>query len=62
MKARFGILRHPVDVNLEDAPHVIYAFSVLHIFCEMCCDSINDEEVRCAVEYDKHFQPLTILR
>ena len=45
LKARFGILRRPLDINLEDVPHVVYACFVLHNFCEMCGDSINDDTV-----------------
>ena len=34
-KGRFGALRRPMDINLSDLPHVIYACFVLHNFCEM---------------------------
>ena len=48
---------HAVDINLDDAPQVIYAYFVLHNFCELNNDSVNDEAVRSAVAYDRQFQP-----
>ena len=50
-KARFGILRRPVDINLYDMPHVIYACFVLHNFCEINNDSVNEETVRSNERY-----------
>ena len=41
LKARFGILRRPMDINLCDLPNVIYACFVLHNFCE-----VNDDTIR----------------
>ena len=35
LKARFSILRRPMDINLYDLPNVVYACFVLHNFCEM---------------------------
>lgn len=57
LKARFGILRRPVDINLNDMPHVIYACFVLHNFCEVHNDSINEETVQTAITYERQFQP-----
>ncbi|KAF3848896.1 hypothetical protein F7725_015393 [Dissostichus mawsoni] len=34
LKARFAALRRPMDINLDDLPHVIYSCFVLHNFCE----------------------------
>ncbi|KAF3847250.1 hypothetical protein F7725_020278 [Dissostichus mawsoni] len=34
LKARFAALRRPMDINLDDLPHVIYSCFVLHHFCE----------------------------
>ena len=59
LKARFGILRRAVDINLDDAPQVIYACFFLHNFCKMYNDSINDEAIRSAVAYDRQFHPQT---
>ena len=36
LKARFAALKRPMDINLQDLPHVIYACFVLHNFCEDC--------------------------
>ena len=60
LKARFGILRRPVDINLYDMPCVIYACFVLHNFCEINKDSVNDETVQSVMSYDSQFQPKTI--
>ncbi|KAK1874770.1 putative nuclease HARBI1 [Dissostichus eleginoides] len=34
LKARFAALRRPMDINMDDLPHVIYSCFVLHHFCE----------------------------
>lgn len=34
LKDRFTALKRPMDINLEDLPHVIYSCFVLHNFCE----------------------------
>ena len=57
LKARFGILRRPIDINLSDLPPVIYACFVLHNFCEANNDTINEETVCSAITYDQQFQP-----
>ena len=57
LKARFGILRRPMDINLADLPNVIYACFVLHNFCEVNNDSINEEMIQSAISYDRQFQP-----
>ena len=57
LKARFGILRHPVDININDLPQVIYACFVLHNFCKANNDAVNEETVRSAITYDRQFQP-----
>ena len=57
LKARFGILRRPININLYDMPHVIYACFVLHNFCEVNNDSVNEETVRSTITYERQFQP-----
>ena len=52
LKARFSALRRQMDINLEDLPSVIYACFVLHNFCEIHNESICDEQVRVAMEYE----------
>ena len=60
LKARFGALKRAMDINLDDLPFVIYACFVLHNFCEMNKESINDDKVRMAIDYDRNFQPLPV--
>ena len=57
LKARFGCLRHAMDINLHDLPFVIYACFVLHNYCELHNESINEKTVRMAINYDCDFQP-----
>lgn len=61
LKARFGALKRPMDVNMDDLPSVIYACFVLHNFCEINGESVGDERVRVATYYDRQFQPDTEL-
>jgi len=57
LKARFGILRRPMDINLNDLPGVIYSCFVLHNFCEVNSDSMNEDVVQNVISYDRYFQP-----
>ena len=41
-----------MDINLDDLPAVIYACFVLHIFCEVHKESVCDEQVRLAMDYE----------
>lgn len=59
LKARFGALKRPMDINLQDLPLVIYACFVLHNYCEMNGESMGEERVRLATHYDRYFQPNT---
>ncbi len=61
MKARFAALKRPMDINLDDLPFVIYSCFVLHNYCELNKESINEDGVRMAIEYDRQFQPDTNL-
>lgn len=45
LKARCGILRWPININLADLPNVIYSCFVLHNFYKMNNDSINEEMI-----------------
>ena len=40
LKARFAALRRPMDINMDDLPHVIYACFVLHNFCEVSKETL----------------------
>ena len=51
-----------MDINPDDLPFVIYACFVLHNFCEMSKESINDDKVQRAIDYDRDFQPLPVAK
>ena len=57
LKARFGALRRAMDININDVACVIYACFVLHNFCELHNETIGEDKVSSAIDYDKHFQP-----
>ena len=48
-----------MDINIDELPFVIYACFVLHNFCESNKESINEERVREAIDYNRDFQPPT---
>ena len=56
LKARFGILRRPMDINLCDLPNVIHACFVLHNFYEVNDDTISDDMTQTVIAYDQQFQ------
>ena len=57
LKARFACLKRAMDINLDDLPFVIYACFVLHNYCELHNESINEETIKMAITYDRDFQP-----
>ncbi|CAM4548298.1 unnamed protein product [Leuciscus chuanchicus] len=59
LKARFGALRRAMDINLADLPFVIYACFVLHNYCEASKDTVDDNTVAEAIQYDRENQPDT---
>ena len=54
---RFGALKRAMDINLEDLPYVIYAYFILHNFCEHNNEKISEDKVSAAIDYDREFQP-----
>lgn len=50
-----------MDINIDDLPHVIYACFVLHNFCEVNNESVSEERVQLSINYDRQFQPDTVL-
>ena len=56
LKARFGMLKLAMDVNLKDLPYVVYFCFVLHNFCEVNGESVMEEKVETAIQYDHAFQ------
>lgn len=59
LKARFGILRRPLDVSLTNIPTTILACFILHNFCEMHDETIADDVARSQMAYERDFQPPT---
>ena len=59
LKARFGCLRKEMDINLKDLPTVIHSCFILHNFCEIRQEAINQNDVLVARNYDVEFQPKT---
>ena len=57
LKGRWGALRRAMDINLQDLPFVIVACFVLHNFCELNKETVSEEAVTKAREYDRMFQP-----
>lgn len=57
LKARFAALRRAMDINLEDLPFVIYACFVLHNYCEAHKETVNEQSLHVALQYDSVFQP-----
>ena len=46
-----------MDINLDNLPPVIYAFFVLHNYCELKNEKISEEQLKTAIHYDREFQP-----
>ncbi|CAN9504164.1 unnamed protein product [Ophioblennius macclurei] len=59
LKARFRALRRVMDINLNDLPFVIYACFVLHNYCEVSGDAVDDNSVAEAIRHDRENQPDT---
>ena len=57
LKARFGCLRRPMDINLVDLPYVILACFVLHNFCELNNETVEENNVEQCRHYERTFQP-----
>ena len=59
LKARFAALRRPMDINLQDLPHVIYACFVLHNFCADSKETVAERTVMGTIQSDNEWQPPT---
>lgn len=51
-----------MDINIDDLPFVVYACFVLHNYCEMNGESVNEEKVQSAIAYERDFQSVTTSR
>ncbi|XP_047230879.1 putative nuclease HARBI1 [Girardinichthys multiradiatus] len=59
LKARFAALKRPMDINLNDLPHVIYSCFVLHNFCESSLEVVDELTVVGTMQGEKDSQPPT---
>uniref|UniRef100_A0A3Q2NX00 Putative nuclease HARBI1 n=1 Tax=Fundulus heteroclitus TaxID=8078 RepID=A0A3Q2NX00_FUNHE len=59
LKARFAALKRPMDINLNDLPHVIYSCFVLHNFCESRREAVDEQSVLGTMRSEKESQPPT---
>ncbi|XP_033973179.1 putative nuclease HARBI1 [Trematomus bernacchii] len=59
LKARFAALRRPMDINMDDLPHVIYSSFLLHNLCEASKDAVDDQSVLGTIQAEKDLQPPT---
>ena len=57
LKARFGCLRREMDINLKELPVVIHSCFILHNFCEIRQEAVNQNDVLVDRNYDVEFQP-----
>ena len=59
LKARFAALRRPMDINLQDLTHVIYACFVLHNFCADSKETVAERTVMGTIQSDNEWKPPT---
>ena len=46
-----------MDINLKEIPVVIHSCFILHNFCEIRQEAVNQNDVLVARNYDVEFQP-----
>eukprot|EP00794_Sanderia_malayensis_P019639 gene19639-21583_t len=57
LKARFGILRKPIDMHMQNMPLLVFCCFILHNFCEMEGEPIgNLGGTATAINYAVEFQ------
>ena len=57
LKARFGILTKAMDLSMDNIPSTILSCFILHNFCEINGETVQDDLQNHAMEYDRDFQP-----
>ena len=57
LKGRFGALKREMDIKLTDLPYVIYACFVLHNYCEINNEILQNERIERAIQYERESQP-----
>ena len=55
LKARWGCLKGVLDVDLEFVPTLIYACFILHNYCELNHQNLDNSTVEAVLRYDKEF-------
>lgn len=53
LKGRFGALKREMDVKLTDLPYVICACFVLHNYCEINSELLQNERIERAIQYER---------
>ena len=48
-----------MDINLIELPALIHSYFILHNFCEIRQEAVNQNDVLVARNYDVEFQPET---
>lgn len=56
LKGRWGILRRPLHASFNDLPNVIFAFFVLHNYCEFHGETMIEDTIREVCRYKREFQ------
>ncbi len=56
LKARFGVLRKPIDMCLPNTVYVIMSCFILHNFCEAEGENIGIEKETAARKYEREFE------
>jgi len=57
LKGRFGAPKREMDIKLTDLPYVIYAWFVLHNYCEINNEILQNERIERAIQYERESQP-----
>lgn len=57
VRSRFATLTRPMDINRADLPAVVHACFVLHNFCELHGEPVDEQSVHTLLLHDHHLQP-----
>ena len=57
LRATFSCLRRDMNIILDDLPYVKHACFIIHNFCKINKEQINQQYVTDALKYDAEFQP-----
>ena len=59
LKGRFGALRRPMDIILDDIPYVIHSCFILHNICELKNEKLHEEVVQKSINIERLPAPLS---